>query len=124
MPSGAKRKYSVEMVQAAHQMSQAGKTYDDIAEELGAGLTARKVGSMLHGARQRGEIPKYRRKGYREYLDPDVDVGTLKDFFAKLDGHVAEWLVSNTPEGATVVDTVRMIVVDAYFEDNKDDELD
>jgi transposase len=84
------------------EMLQRGLTYAEISQETG--LQQSTVGSYAAWGRAKGMI-MLRTRGRPELV------------ISRLSPEIAAWLRGITPDGATVEDTIRAIVVDAYLQE-------
>lgn len=48
-----------------------------------------------------------------------VTGGGMVQMVAGLDGPVQDWLIDGIPEGATLTDLLRAMIIDAYHEENE-----
>ncbi len=97
-------------------MLEAGKTQHSIEQHFGFGQGA------VSRLRRRGGLPQVRTAGaqtVRVLRDhhPNLKVGVLSDIFHNMDREVAQWLAAQVPEGSSVVDVLRSLVVDAHAEE-------
>jgi hypothetical protein len=83
-------------------MLQRGLTYAEISQETG--LQKGTIGSYAAWGRAKGMIT-LRTRGRPELV------------ISRLSPEIAAWLRDVTPDGATVEDTIRAIVVDAYLQE-------
>lgn len=100
-------------------MLKEGKRQADVARELG--LPRYTIYNTVERARRVGDL---------NARSPKVDyhfnkartlhgaTGSLKGLMRDLSAEASEWLIDETPEGATIADTIRAIVQDAYEGEN------
>jgi hypothetical protein len=104
------------------EMVQAGKAHDDVAKRFG--VPVRKAKVWIQKARRDGLLPRREPAGmagrhyadnmYRRHKGPRL--GSFENLLGPLDRPLLDWLIDETPKGATIADTVRAIVIDAYHE--------
>jgi hypothetical protein len=104
------------------EMIQAGKTHHDVAARFG--IPTLKARVWVQKARADGLLPRKERSGmtgrhyvdnaYRRHKGPKL--GSFEGMLGPLDRPLLDWLIDQTPKDATIADTVRAIVIDAYHE--------
>lgn len=85
-------------------------------------VSSDRVSQWKHEARVRGLLPPLKPKSeYARVVNRLVyrgaKMGSMRDLFEGMPVEVADWLVDSVPEGATVGDLIRSILVDAHAEE-------
>lgn len=97
----------------------------DIAKEVGTSkeaiyqMTYRLRGSRVIPPAEQAtglsaKVSKFRRKTGRK-------LGTIGQIIDPMDEKILHWLASQTPEGGSITEMIRAIIIDAYYEENEDD---
>lgn len=106
------------------ELIEEGRTVEEIAEVF-AVPTAKAV-NWCWRARKEGLAPPKLKAGASGFYYIDnrarrhagVPPGSMVNVLGPLDEPMLNWLIQQTPDGATVADTIRAIVIDAYQEEN------
>jgi hypothetical protein len=122
-PKRVKRHYPRVPLTVIGDLLKAGHTHQEVAAMLGVPeLKARK---WCWRARNEGYAPKkeksdmagrhYAENHYRRHGGPTL--GSMEKLLGPLDIPIIKWLIGQTPEGATLADTVRAMVTDTYYDE-------
>lgn len=121
MPAGGKIKYSDEFIAKLCGLFADGYTYNEIGERLG--LSYHTVAHLLQRAKKNG-ICNTDRTGTSYFLThkrcASIPFGRFRIMMRSLPHDVGRWLENQTPEGATICDTIGAIIKDAYYEDTEE----
>lgn len=96
-----------------HNRFRRGEKLEDLAKELGC------AASTLRDRFHKHNLVKNDRSTFlfnKKRLGPPL--GSMRDLCSGLPHPVGEWLLRETPEGASIVETIRAIIIDAYNDEN------
>lgn len=96
------RNNKTEMIQHVAKLHNAGVSIDAIAERRG--VTARTVAGYISRAKTVGLVPG--------------ESNSLGRLLRSLPPEVDAWVRAQVPEGGTVTEMIRAIVIDAYYDEN------
>tara|TARA_R110000822_G_scaffold5770_6_gene24697 strand:- start:147 stop:476 length:330 start_codon:yes stop_codon:yes gene_type:complete len=77
------------------------------------GITQKAANAKMYVMRRQGTMPSSRPADDRY----ETRYGTVRAILDGLDSDARQWVLAQTPNGGTVGDVIRAILVDAYFED-------
>lgn len=105
-----------------------GLSDDEIAEAMG--LNPRGVRRYKGMARELGYLPPKARvynSGYYYVENLHLRqggplIGNMKSLIGPMDKRMLHWLIDQTSEGATVADTIRLLVTDVYLDEQHQEE--